>query len=116
MYDFLTAFVSIGVIAFLTIYNTTFLAVVTLGGTVLGCALLGFGSAFLALVLRRLTCSCPVRCCVEMTGCGFIIVNTVKYLPGWEMRPEPATMLFLLVLCFVITILNEYILEEKKRK
>lgn len=113
MYDFLTAFVTIGVIAFLIIYNTAFLTVVTLGGTVLGCALLGLCSAVLTVVLQKLTDNRLLRCGADMAGCSFIIVQIINCLPGWTMRPDTLTPLFLLVLCSAVTLLNEYIIERK---
>ena len=102
--------------SFLVIYNTSFLSVVTLGGTVLGCALLGCCSALLTVILRKAVRSRLWRYGLGMTGCSFIIVHIVKYLPGWEMKPAVATMLFLLGLCFFVTIINEYIFPNCNSK
>ena len=53
MYNFYTAFVTISVLVFIAIYNTSFITVVTLGGTVLGSALIGLCSALLSFLLCK---------------------------------------------------------------
>ena len=54
LYNFLTAVVTIGVAVFIAIYNTSFINVVTLGGTVLGSAVIALGTALWAVLLQKL--------------------------------------------------------------
>ena len=115
LYNFYTAFVTVSVLAFIAIYNTSFIPVVTLGGTVLGSAVIGFCSALLAFLLRRLLHNRMVRYVTEVIGCCCIVGGTAAFLPGWEIKPDVATALFLLVLCFLITAVNEYTLNEKHK-
>ena len=116
MYNLYTAFVTVSVLAFIAIYNTSFISVVTLGGTVLGSALIGFCSVLLAFQLRRLLHNKLVRYVPEVIGCSCIVWGTAACLPGWEIKPDVATALFLLVLCFLITSVNEYTLNEKNKE
>ena len=53
LYNFYTAFVTTSVLLFIAIYNTSFITVVTLGGTVLGSALIGLCSALLSFLLCK---------------------------------------------------------------
>ncbi len=113
MYNFYTAFVTISVLVFIAIYNTSFITVVTLGGTVLGSALIGFCSALLVFLLRKALRNKTVRCLLGIIGCGCIIGATASCLPGWEIQPDLKTALFLLALCFLVTEINEYTLDDK---
>ncbi len=112
MYDLYTAFVTVSVLAFIAIYNTSFISVVTLGGTVLGSAVIGFCSALLVFVLRKLLRIKLARYALELIGCICIICVTTACLPGWEIKSDVATALFLLVLCLLVTAFNEYILNK----
>jgi hypothetical protein len=112
LYDLYTAFVTVSVLAFIAIYNTSFITVVTLGGTVLGSAVIGLCSALFAFVLRKLLHIKLARYVLEVIGCGCIIGVTAACLPGWEITADVATVLFLLVLCFLITAVNEYVTVE----
>lgn len=112
MYNLYTAFVTISVLMFVAIYNTSFITVVTLGGTVLGCAFIGFLAALSAFLLRRSLHNRPARYLMETIGCGCIIGVTAASLPGWKMKPDVAMALFLSALCFTVSALNEYILNE----
>ena len=116
LYDLYTAFVTVSVLAFITIYNTSFITVVTLGGIVLGSAVIGFCSALLAFVMRKLLRKKLARYALELIGCGCIIGVTAACLPGWLIKPDMATMLFLLILCFLVTALSEYTLNENIMK
>ena len=107
LYDLYTAFVTVSVLVFIAIYNTSFITVVTLGGTVLGSAAIGFCSALLAFVMRKLLRIKLVRYVLELIGCGCVIGLTAACLPGWEIKADVATALFLLLLCFLITAVNE---------
>ena len=113
LYNFYTAFVTISVLVFIAIYNTSFITVVTLGGTVLGSVLVGLCSALLVLFLRKVLRKKTVRCVLGMTGCGCIIGATASFLPGWEIKPDIETALFLVALCFLVTEINEYTLNNK---
>ena len=113
LYNFYTAFVTISVLVFIAIYNTSFITVVTLGGTVLGSALIGLCSALLVFLLRKVIRKKMVRCVLGMVGCGCVIGATVYCLPGWEIKPDTGTALFLIALCFLVTEINEYILNDR---
>jgi len=112
LYNFYTAFVTISVLVFIAIYNTSFITVVTLGGTVLGSALIGFGSALLVFLLRRLLHNRWIRYALEIIGCSCIVCATAAGLPGWEIKPGVATALFITLLCFLITVINEYVADD----
>ena len=112
LYDLYTAFVTVSVLAFITIYNTSFITVVTLGGIVLGSAVIGFCSALLAFVMRKLLRKKLARYALELIGCGCIIGVTAACLPGWEIRSGVVTALFLTVICVLIMAFNEYILNK----
>lgn len=114
LYNLLTAFVTAGVAAFIAIYNTDFILVVTLGGTVLGSALLGFCSALLAFVLRKTARSCLLRCALEVVGCSCIIVSIAHFLQGWQLRFGLGSAIFLLLLCVLMAAINEFTLNETK--
>ena len=113
MYNFYTAFVTISVLVFIAIYNTSYISVVTLGGTVLGCAMIGFCSSLIIFLLRKVIRKTPVRCVLGMAGCGCVIGVTASCLPGWELKPDMETALFLIALCFLVTELNEYALNDR---
>ena len=113
MYNFYTAFVTISVLVFIAIYNTSFITVVTLGGTVLGSALIGLCSALLSFLLCKALHQKTMRCVLGMSGCGCIIVATASCLPGWEIKPDIETVLFLIALCFLVTEINEYTLDDR---
>ena len=113
LYNFYTAFVTISVLVFIAIYNTSFITVVTLGGTVLGSALIGFCSTLLVFLLRKELRKKPVRCVLGMIGCGCLIGATVSCLPGWGIKPGIETALFLIVLCFLVTEIIEYTLNDR---
>ena len=116
LYNFYTAFVTISVLVFIAIYNTPFITVVTLGGAVLGSALIGFCSVLLVFLLRKLLRNRIVRCVSGIAGCGCIIGATASWLPGWEIQQEMETALFLIVLCFLVTEINEYTLNEERKE
>ena len=113
MYNFYTAFVTVSVLAFIAIYNTSFITVVTLGGTVLGSALIGLCSALFVFLLRKALSKKTVRCVLGVIGCGCIIGATASCLPGWEIKPDIETALFLLALCVLVTEINEYTLNDR---
>ena len=100
-------------LVFIAIYNTSFITVVTLGGTVLGSALIGLCSALLAFLLCKALRKKIVRCVLGMTGCGCIIGATAFCLPGWEFKPNIETALFLIALCFLVTEINECTLDDR---
>ena len=109
LYDLYTAFVTVSVFVFIAIYNTSFIPVVTLGGTVLGSAVIGICSVLLAYLLRRLLHNRLVRFMLEVIGCSCIVGVAAACLPGWEIKPGVMTALFLLGLCFLITAVNKYV-------
>lgn len=113
MYNFYTAFVTISVLVFIAIYNTSFITVVTLGGTVLGSALIGLCSVLLSFLLCKALRKKTMRCVLEIIGCGCIIWATASCLPGWEIKPDIETVLFLIALCFLVTEINEYTLDDR---
>ena len=113
MYNFYTAFVTISVLVFIAIYNTSFITVVTLGGTVVGSALIGLCSALLSFLLCKALRKKTMRCVLEIIGCGCIIWATASCLPGWEIKPDIETGLFLIALCFIVTEINEYTLVDR---
>ena len=113
LYNLYTAFVTVSVLVFIAIYNTSFITVVTLGGTVLGSALIGLCSTLLVSLLRKALRKKTVRCVLGMAGCGCIIGATASCLPGWDIKPGIETALFLLALCFLVTEINEYTLYDK---
>ena len=100
-------------LVFIAIYNTSFITVVTLGGTVLGSALIGFSSALLVSLLRKTLRKKTVRCRLGIAGCGCIIGAAASCLPGWVIQPDLKTALFLIVLCFFVTEINEYTLDDR---
>ena len=112
MYNFYTAFVTMSVLEFIAVYNTFFITVVTLGGTVLGSAVIGFCSVLASFLLRRLLHNRLVRYVLEVISCSCIIGATAACLPGWKIKPDVATVLFILVLCFLVTAVNEYVAAD----
>ena len=112
MYDLYAAFVTVSVLVFIAIYNTSFITVVTLGGTVLGSAVIGFCSVLLAFLLHKMFNNRLVRCALEMIGCGCAIWVTAACFPGWEIKVDVSTTLFLLILYLLVTAFNEYILNK----
>ncbi len=113
LYNLYTAFVTVSVLVFIVIYNTSFITVVTLGGTVLGSTLIGLCSALFVFLLRKALRKKLVRCVLGMIVCGCIIGATASCLPGWEIKPDMETALFLLALCFLVTEINEYTLNDR---
>lgn len=116
MYNFYTAFVTISVLVFIAIYNTSFLTVVTLGGAVLGSALIGLCSVLLVFLLRKGPGKKTVRCVLGVIGCCAIVRATAAFLPGWEIKPDMGTALFLIALGFLISEIGEYILNDEIRE
>lgn len=111
MYNFLTAFVTVSVLVFIAIYNTSFIPVVTLGGTVLGSALIGFCSVLLVFVLRKLVRVSFLRQVMETAGSCCVIVGTAGNLPGWQLHFGMGAVFFLLLLCAAVTAVSEYTLD-----
>jgi len=111
LYNFYTAFVTTGVLVFIAIYNTPFINVVTLGGTVLGSAVIAFGTVLLAVLLQKLPSGRVLRCVLDGIGCGCITAGTAAFLPGWIINSDGPTLLFLLVLCALVALINEYTLK-----
>ena len=95
------------------LYNFYTAFVTTLGGTVLGSALIGLCSALLSFLLCKALRKKTMRCVLGMIGCGCIIGATASCLPGWEIKPGMETALFLTALCFLVTVINEYTLNDK---
>ena len=112
MYNFCTSAVTAGILFFLAIYNTDFIRVVTLGGTVLGSGLIAAGGILAFLLLRRVVRRRILRIILTLTVNSFIVTDTITYLPGWSIEPGAGTVLFLLVLCTGLTLLNEAIFAE----
>lgn len=112
LYNLYTAFVTISVLVFVAIYNTSFITVVTLGGTVLGSAAIGFCSSLLVFLLRRLLRHRLARYAMAFMGNACIIRATAACLPGWNIDPGPGTILFMSAVCALIVALNEYILSD----
>jgi hypothetical protein len=112
LYNFLTAVVTIGVVVFIAIYNTSFISVVTLGGTVLGSAVIALGTALWAVLLQKLRPGEQLGFMLEGGGYGCIIAVTTVLLPGWKMDPGVSTMLFFLLLCIIVVVINDYTLRE----
>jgi hypothetical protein len=111
LYNFYTAFVTTGVLVFIAIYNTSFINVVTLGGTVLGSAVIAFGTALLAMQLQKLPSGRVLRCVLEGIGCGCITAGTATFLPGWIINLDGSALLFFLVLCALVALINESALK-----
>lgn len=111
LYNFYTAFVTAGVLVFMAIYNTSFINVVTLGGTVLGSAVIAFGAALLAVLLQKLLSGRVLRRVLAGIGCGCITAGTAALLPGWTISTDGPALLFLLVLCALVAWINEYTLK-----
>ena len=111
LYNFLTAFVTAGIFIFIAIYSTGFISVVTLGGTVLGSALIGFFSAMLTFILRNILRIRLLRYATEIVGCSCIIAGTVRGLPGWELHFSVGTVFFLLLLCIAATVISEFTMD-----
>lgn len=112
MYNFCTSAVTAGILLFLAIYNTDFIRVVTLGGTVLGSGLMAAGGTLAFLLLRRVVCRRILRIILTLTVNSFIVTDTITYLPGWSIEPGAGIVLFLLILCTGLTMLNEAIFAE----
>lgn len=113
LYNFLTAVVTIGVAVFIAIYNTSFISVVTLGGTVLGSAVIALATALWAVLLQKLRLSQELGFMLEGGGYGCIIAGTTVLLPGWKMDPGVSTLLFFLLLCVIVAVVIEYTLREE---
>lgn len=114
LYNFLTAVVTIGVAVFLAIYNTSFISVVTLGGTVLGSAVIALGTALWAVLLQKLRPGEQLGFMLEAGGYACIIAGTTVLLPGWKMDPGVFTLLFFLLLCVLVAVVIEYTLREEQ--
>ena len=114
LYNFLTAVVTIGVAVFLAIYNTSFISVVTLGGTVLGSAVIALGAALWAVLLQKLRLGEQLGFMLEGGGYACIIAGTTVLLPGWKMDPGVSTLLFFLLLCVLVAVVIEYTLREEQ--
>ena len=115
MYNLLTAFVTTGVLVFIVIYNTPFITVVTLGGTVLGSAVVGLCVSLLSFMLRRMLKSRMARLALGIVGCSTVIAGVVGGLPGWQLQYSVGAAVFLLALCIAVTLVNEFCLGEKER-
>lgn len=114
LYNFLTAVVTIGVAVFIAIYNTSFISVVTLGGTVLGSAVIALGTALWAVLLKKLRPGEQLGFMLEAGGYACIIAGTTVLLPGWKMDPGVSTLLFFLLLCVLVAVVIEYTLREEQ--
>ena len=114
LYNFLTAVVTIGVVVFIAIYNTSFINVVTLGGTVLGSAVIALGTALWAVLLQKLRPDEKLGFMLEGGGYGCIIAVTTVLLPGWTMNPGVSTLLFFLLLCVLVAVIIDYTLREER--
>ena len=114
LYNFLTAVVTIGVAVFIAIYNTSFISVVTLGGTVLGSAVIALGTALWALLLQKHSPGEQLGFMLEGGGYACIIAGTTVLLPGWKMDPGVSTLLFFLLLCVIVAVVIEYTLREEQ--
>lgn len=112
LYNFYTAFVTISVLVFVAIYNTSFITVVTLGGTVLGSAVIGFCSSLLAFLLRRLLRNKLARYALAFIGSACIIRATADFLPGWSINPGTGTILFVSAVCALTVALTAYIASD----
>lgn len=112
LYNFYTAFVTISALVFVAIYNTSFITVVTLGGTVLGSAVIGFCSSLLAFLLRRLLRNKLARYALAFIGSACIIRVTADCLPGWNINPGTGTILFVSVVCALTVALTAYIASD----
>lgn len=112
LYNFYTAFVTISALVFVAIYNTSFITVVTLGGTVLGSAVIGFCSSLLAFLLRRLLRNRLARYALAFIGSACIIRATAVCLPGWNINPGTGTILFVSVVCALTVALTAYIASD----
>lgn len=113
MYNFFTSVVTVGILIFLAIYNTDFIQVVTLGGTVLGSAVIAAGGALAFVLLRRVIHGLLLRRAFLLAICSFIVTDTVQYMPGWRMNEGVGTLIFLLILCAGIAALNEAIFKKE---
>ena len=114
LYNFLTAVVTIGVVVFIAIYNTSFINVVTLGGTVLGSAVIALGAALWAVLLQKLRPGEELSFMLEGGGYACIIAGTTVLLPGWTMNPGVSTLLFFLLLCVIVAVIIDYTLREEQ--
>lgn len=112
LYNFYTAFVTISALVFVAIYNTSFITVVTLGGTVLGSAVIGFCSSLLAFLLRRLLRNKLARYALAFIGSACIIRVTADCLPGWNINPGTGMILFVSAVCALTVALTEYIASD----
>ena len=112
LYNFYTAFVTISALVFVAIYNTSFITVVTLGGTVLGSAVIGFCSSLLAFLLRRLLRNRLARYALAFIGSACIIRATAVCLPGWNINPGTGTILFVSAVCALTVALTAYIASD----
>lgn len=115
MYNFFTSAVTVWLLLCFVIYNTDFITVVTLGGTVLGSAGIGVLTALVSQLLCRMVPRFLFRIAAEILGNSCIIFAVVRYLPGWDMKPGAGTLLFLLLACLLIALLHEFILHEKQQ-
>ena len=114
LYNFLTAVVTIGVAVFIAIYNTSFINVVTLGGTVLGSAVIALGTALWAVLLQKFRPGEELGFMLEGGGYACIIAGTTVLLPGWKMNPGVSTLLFCLLLCVLVAVIIDYTMREEQ--
>ena len=111
MYHFFTAAVTAGVIVFLLLYNTNFVQVVTLGGTVLGAVCVGIFSSLAAVFLRRVREN-AYRLLLETVCNAGVLLFVMHVLPGWRSACSWGAVLFLLCLSAGLTVLYEGTLPE----
>jgi membrane-bound ClpP family serine protease len=111
-FHFFTVFLVTAVVTFLAVYGTPFVPVVTLGGTVLGASLTGLAAALLGLFAHRIQPRRWGRAALELLGLAFVLTDTARFLPGWRLTPGMGTMVFLTVLCLLLTALTEWLYPE----
>lgn len=117
MYNYFTAAVTAGVMTFVVIYNTGFIQVVTLGGTVLGTACIGIFSALGAELLQNVQKK-VWRLILEMLFNWFVLAAVIYFFPGWNRTCSGGSLLFTLCLCAGLTGICEMVLGApcEKRK
>ena len=112
IYNYMLVSVTLGVLFFLIVYNTDVIQVVTLGGLVLGSAIIGVGISLFAVLLRFLLRNAWIRTCVFFTICSILIVDVCNKLPGYKIRPTPFTFVFL-VSFFIFVVRLVYFVMNK---
>lgn len=111
MYNLLTSVVTVGIAVFLAIYNTGFIQVVTLGGTVLGAFLIALVCGLAAWGVQKIG-SRPVRLALKVVACSLALAGVLHYLPGYRLAAGFGGPSLVLVLCIGTALLNEYIFER----